>query len=209
MRSRLFRFNQTTRWWGFQTRFTAVGWPSLQHITSRSWSKYLKARTVQDMSRKTERDHPFRPPRQLQLVEDAEQLLREWAVGRNAQPAEITTQTWLSFKASVENGKCWYTQHMKMGEASKACLDQWRILGMWESWEGGQRTKPLSWRERLNESLRKYPHRPPKGKRQGRTNKVSNSVEAFKKRCGHMGLERGTVPLERRNRSMLRRFASK
>ncbi len=162
--------------------------------------------TFDPLATKNERQPPFRPVRHGNLVEFAQKLLDEWSPVDSSTPDIFNHSTWLGFKDTLKDAYCWYTRHVKMHEASKLCVEQWRILSMWESWEQPIRKK-MSWGDRWMNYCAAYPARPPHIKRRGLTTRTSPFLGAFKKRCSHMGLKQGEVPRERLSRENLRKFA--
>ena len=91
--------------------------------------------TFDPLATQDERQPPFRPERHGNLVEFAQKLLDEWSPVDTSTPDIFNHSTWLGFKDTLREAYCWYTRHVKMHEASKLCVEQWRILSMWESWE--------------------------------------------------------------------------
>ena len=156
--------------------------------------KFAGLELVKRFAKQTERQRPFRSTRQHVLREAVKQLVSEWSNGQPSKPDAVCFQTWKDYEAALQITTCWYTQHLKIDEASKVCVDQWRILEMWERWE----KRKLPWGERAREYLKRYPQRVQPGKLQGRTNKSpSGAADAFEKRCRHVGLRKGKVPKKR------------
>lgn len=148
---------------------------------------------VQTLKKRTEYQPPFRSGRLHALAQAVQRLADEWSSGQQTKPIAVSHGTWDEYKAGLMAADCWHTQHLKVGEAAKTCVDQWRILGLWQSWEKRQ----LSWRERAGEYQRRYPQRVQPGKLQGRTKAASLDPEAFEKRCRHIGLRKGKEPKKR------------
>jgi hypothetical protein len=182
-------------WLGVIIRFYKVD-------VSRLWKMW----TFNPLAKTTQRQPPFLPVRHDHLVEFAQQFFDELIIGSGSKSAQVTPQTWVGFKESLAAAKIWYTRHIKMSEARKVCVEQWRILSLWESWEQPL-TKKMSWADRWQDYLHWYPKQPTHASLPGRNKRASQELAAFKKRCGHIGLVRGTVPRERLNRRSLRRFS--
>lgn len=136
---------------------------------------------------------PFVPERHRRLRECAQEFLLECLRLENSQLAGVTSQTLLDFRKSIADGDLWYTRHLQVGKARRACEEQWRILSCWEAWERGRRRKDgkmqaMHWTDCLADYTACYPTRPAHTKQRGRTKWVSPSLAAFKKRCAYLGL---------------------
>lgn len=173
----------------------------VSHFYTKDIKQLAGSVLVKRCDKRTEQQRPFRSTRQHVLREAVKQLVSEWSSGTNSQPSIVSFKTWKEYEAALGTSDCWYTQHLKIGEASKVCVDQWRILGMWERWE----QRKLSWGDRAREYRERYPERVQPGKLQGRTNKKpSGDADAFEKRCRHMGLKKGK-PTKKKRRPPSRR----
>ena len=138
---------------------------------------------------KTEFDPPFLPPKQRLLAHAAELVVNAWNSGTTSSQPPVAQRLWDDLKQGIAEADCWYPQHRVVDVARRTCEDQWRILMAWESWEKAK----LSWTQRAAAHQANFPARAHQAKMRGRTTKVSNSADAFEKRCRHMGLHKGAI----------------
>lgn len=163
-------------------------------------SKEFEAQRILALVQRSEHRRPFRSARLHGLAQATQRLVDEWAGGEKTKPSAVTHQTWAEYQANLAAADCWYTQHLKVGEASESCVDQWRILTLWEGWE----KKNLAWRDRAEDYLRRFPL-----KRQGNqrgAGEMLKLADAFEKRCRHIGLRKGKAPKRRPKISFKRKM---